>query len=327
MKSAGGFFRLIALALAAWPALSIAPAARAQEWPQRPVKLVLPLGAGSGADTSARFISEKLQKYLGKAVVIEPRPGGDSVVAINAVLNAGDNHTFFFGPASIFVMHPHRYAKLSYDFQRDFVPLAQVAATTVGFTVPANLPVKSLKDFIDYARANPGKVSMTVAPGTSSMMLEAFVKEQNIELALVPYRDVVQAANDLANDRLHAVFSSLAMFQAGLQANRVRVIAISGERSNPHAPGAATAIAQGYPRLGQEGIMGLFAPSTTPAEARKKMSSEFLKAIGEPDIAERITSIGLTFTPGGSEAFEETIRRQTAEIAEIARVIGMKPGQ
>jgi tripartite-type tricarboxylate transporter receptor subunit TctC len=325
MKSVTGLIRLLALAAAAVPALFSSSPLKAQDWPQRPVKLILPLGAGSGADTSARFIGEKLQKHLGRAVVIEPRPGGDSVIAINAVLNADDNHTFFFGPASIFVMHPHRYAKLSYDFQRDFVPLAQVAATTVGFTVPASLPVKSLKEFIDYARTNPGKVSMTVAPGTSSMMLEAFVKEQNIEIALVPYRDVVQAANDLANDRLHAVFSSLTMFQAGLQANRVRVIAISGERPNPRAPGAATAIAQGYPRLGQEGIMGLFAPSTTSAEARKKMSSDFLKAIGEPDVAERITSIGLTFTPGGAEAFEETIRRQTSEIAEIAKVIGLKP--
>lgn len=327
MKSAGGMIRAFALAAATLPALFAPAVAWAQDWPQRPVKLVLPFGAGSGADTSARFIGEKLQKNLGKAIIIEPRPGGDSVVAINAVLNASDNHTFFFGPASIFVMHPHRYAKLSYDFQRDFVPLAQVAATTLGFTVPASLPVKTLKEFIDYARANPGKVSMTVAQGTSSMMLEAFIKEQNIDIALVPYRDVVQAANDLANDRLQAVFSSLTMFQAGLQANRVRVIAISGERPNSHAPGAVLAVAQGYPRLGQEGIMGLFAPRSMDAEARNKMSAEFLNAIGEPDIAGRITSIGLTFTPGGSRDFEETIRRQTAEIAEIAKVIGMKPSQ
>ena len=315
---------LLALAASA-PLLAIAPMAAAQEWPQRPVKLVLPFGAGSGADTSARFIGEKLQKHLGRAIIIEPRPGGDSVVAINAVLNASDNHTFFFGPAAIFILHPHRYAKLSYDYQRDFTPLAQIAATTLGFTVPVGLPVTSLKEFVDYARANPGKVSMTVAQGTSSMMLEAFIKEQKLDIALVPYRDVVHAANDLANNRLHAVFSSLTMFQAGLQANTLRVIAISGERSNPHAPGVVPASAQGFSRLSLEGMMGLFAPRTMDAEARKKMSVEFLRALNEPDIGGRITSIGLTFMPGDATAFEETIRKQTREIAEIAMLIGVKP--
>lgn len=324
MNSPKGHVRLFALAAIAVSVLLPLPVA-AQEWPQRPVKLVLPFGAGSGADISARFIGEKLQKSLAKPVVVESRPGGDSVVAINAVLNASDNHTFFFGPASIFVMHPHRYAKLSYDYQRDFVALAQVASTTLGFTVPAALPVSSLKEFVEHVRANPGKVSMSVAQGTSSMMLEAFIKEQKLDIAIVPYRDVVQAANDLANDRLQAAFSSLTMFQGGLQAKTLKVIAISGDRPNANAPGVATAGEQGYSRLGQEGIMGLFAPRTMDAEARKRMSADFLQAINEPDIAGRLTSIGLTFTPGGSDVFEETIRRQTAEIAEIAQVIGLKP--
>jgi len=324
MKSVSGWIRLLGLAAATLPAI-FSNTLRAQDWPQRPVKLILPLGAGSGADTSARFISEKLQKYLGKAVVIEPRPGGDSVVAINAVLNAGDNHTFFFGPASIFVMHPHRYAKLSYDFQRDFVPLAQVAATTVGFTVPASLPVKSLKEFIDYTRANPGKVSVTVAPGTSSMMLEAFVKEQNIELALVPYRDVVQAGQDLSENRIQILASSYAVVLPHAQAGKVRILSTGAAKRTSLAPDLPSPNEAGFPELAIETTVGFYGPAGMPRDLRIQISKDILGTLGDKEFVDRLTATGQVVNGQGPDELAAALKEQAAAAKRLADILGIKP--
>jgi len=274
MKSVSGWIRLLGLAVAALPAIFSNTLRAQQDWPQRPVKLVLPLVAGSGADTSARFISEKLQKYLGKAVVIEPRPGGDSVVAINAVLNAGDNHTFFFGPASIFVMHPHRYAKLSYDFQRDFVPLAQVAATTVGFTVPANLPVKSLKDFIDFARANPGKV----------------------------YRGAAPALNDLMASHLDGVCDTATSLASSIAGGTARGLVVASAQRLPTLPDVPTAAEGGIPEFQGEGWNALFVPRDTPAPIIARLNEALRKASEDPAYRKRLADLSAVIASG--EEFE-----------------------
>ena len=311
--------------LAAMIPLMFTQRAAAQEWPQRTVKIISPSGPGSSGDTAARFIAERLQQVWGKSIVIEPRPGGDSLVAINAFVSANDDHTLLFSPTSFFISHPHRYAKLSYDRERDLIAVAQLSATTLAFAVPASLPVNSIAEFVAYGRANPGKVSVATAPGMSEMMLDAFLKEAGLDAAKVPYRDVVQAANDVALGRLQGVFAALTIFQAGLQANTVKVLSVSGQQQSPAAPGVKTAIEQGFPRLGQEGLMGLFAPRTMAADARKKLADDFLKVAAEPDIIKRLGTIGQFYNPGDAQRLEAEIRKQIAAIAEMAKALGIEP--
>ena len=144
------------VALAAILALSASPAqTQTQAWPQQPVRFIIPFGPGAGADIGARLIQDRLQARWGKPVVIENRPGGDSIIAIQAVLSANDDHTFFWGPSGNFIVHPYQYKKLPYD-PADLIPVARFSSTVLGVGVPAAMKVTTLADFVKRARAEPG---------------------------------------------------------------------------------------------------------------------------------------------------------------------------
>src|SRR5918995_1036782 len=126
--------------------------AQAQSWPQRPVRFIIPFGPGAGADIGARLIQERLQKKWGQPVVIENRPGGDSIIAIQAVLSANDDHTFLWGPSGNFIVHPFQYKKMSYD-PSDIVPVARYSSTILGVGVPSSMKIKTVAEFVKQARA------------------------------------------------------------------------------------------------------------------------------------------------------------------------------
>ena len=163
-----------------------------QAWPQRPVKFILPLGPGSGADIGARLIADKLAAKWGQPVVVENRPGGDGFFAINAFVSARDDHILLFGPASSFTAHPFLHDKLPYD-PRDLAPVARVSATVISLAVPPSLDVKSLGDLLAMARAEPGKLNWATITGATDLVLAGFLKSQNLDMAKIPYRDPVPA--------------------------------------------------------------------------------------------------------------------------------------
>lgn len=292
----------------------------AQEWPQRAVKVLIPFGPGSSTDIAARIVADKLQTAWGKPVVVEPRPGGDAFVAINAFVSA-DDHTLLLAPSSAFVTHPYRYAKVSYDRERDLIPVAQMSAAIAGLAVPAVSGMASLKDFIDGARANPGKLNVAAAPSASEMMVDVFLKEQNLEVAKVPYRDIVQGVTDLTTNRIQGMFAAVTIFQAGVEGKTLRVISVTGKSQTAVAPGVATAEEQGHPRLGIEGVIGVFAHRTMAPEARAKLAADFLKVVTEPDVTGRLTSIGQVSAPGDAAAFAASIARQQADFEAINKIV------
>jgi tripartite-type tricarboxylate transporter receptor subunit TctC len=187
--------------------LPSASQAQTPAWPQRAVKLIIPFGPGAGADIGARLIQEKLSQRWGKPVVIENRPGGDSIVAIQAMLSANDDHTFLWGPAGNFTPHPHLYIKLPYN-PDDLIPIARYSATILSVGVPASRNIANLADFVKRAKAEPGKFNSAAVPGITEFAFDYFAKTAGLEFAKVPYRDIVQAVNDLSEDRLQVYASS-----------------------------------------------------------------------------------------------------------------------
>jgi len=149
--------------------LSVAPMA-AQTWPQRAVKFILPLGAGSGADIGARLIAEKLAARWSQPVVVKNRPGGDAIVAINAFVSARDDHVLLLSPSSAFIAHPYAYDKLSYD-PRDLSPVARISSTVISISVPPSLGVNSLKELFATVRAQPGTLNWASTTGCTSARL------------------------------------------------------------------------------------------------------------------------------------------------------------
>src|SRR5215207_6447275 len=294
------------LALAVF-ALSALPSA-AQNWPTRPVKILLPLGPGSGADIGARLIAEKLAAKWSQPVV-ENRPGGDGFVAINAFVGARDDHMLFFAPAASFTAHPYLHEKLPYD-PRDLAPVARVSATVVSLTAPPQLNVKSLGELMAMARAQPGKLNWASVTGATDLVIAAFLKREGLDMAKIPYRDPVQALNDVAEGRLQFYWSSLAIVRGAIDAGRIKLLAITSSAPSSIVPGVLTATQAGFPGLTFDGLVGFYGTRDMPNELREKIATDVRAALADPVIVDRLQATGQEVVPGSAAEFAAEIEKQ-----------------
>jgi tripartite-type tricarboxylate transporter receptor subunit TctC len=316
-----------ALALLAAPAF-IAGRARAQtsalNWPQRPVKFIIPFGPGAGADIGARLIQEKLSARWGKPVVIDNRPGGDSIIAIQAMLSANEDHTFLWGPSGNFIVHPYLYQKLTYN-PDDLLPIASFSSTVLSVGVPESLGVSDLADFVKRARAEAGKFNSAAVPGITELAFDYFAVKAGLTFTKVPYRDIVQAVNDLAEGRLQVYSSSYAIQRPQREAGRIKVLAQMGRKRAPSLPDIPTAAEAGFPAMEMEGLVGLFGSPAVSAELREKIGADIVAAADDKDIDAKLNATAQTPTRGGAKEFTEIMARQRAHIAEIAKALDLKP--
>ncbi len=312
---------LCSLALVASPAA--AQTTPAQAWPQRSVKFMLPLGPGSGADLGARLIAEKLSAKWGQPVVVENRPGGDGFVAINAFVSAHDDHILLFGPASSFTAHPFLHEKLPYD-PRDLSPVARVSSTVIALGAPPSLDVKSLGDLFAMARAQPGKLNWATITGATDLLLAGFLKSHSIEMAKIPYRDPVQALNDVAEGRLQLYWAAFAIVRAQMQAGRVKVLAITASEPSAAVPGMPTAAQSGFPDLTFDGLVGFYGTRDMPLELRERIAADVREALADPTIVSRLQATGQDVVPGSAAEFAASIDKQRKVVAEFAKILGIK---
>jgi tripartite-type tricarboxylate transporter receptor subunit TctC len=311
---------LVGLGLVA--VLSFAAGARAQEtWPQRPVRFIVTLGPGSGVDIGARLLADRLPARWGKPVVVENRPGADGLVAIQAFVNANDDHTLLFTPAGSFTVHPLQYEKLPY-VPADLVPIARVSNTVIAVGVPASLNIGSLADFVKLARRDGGKLNAAVVSGITEFTFDYFLKTASLDIAKVPYRDIVQGATDLSEGRVQVMMSSYAIMQPHAQAGRVRVIAVTGHQRASILPDIPTATESGFPALEVEGLTGLFGPRSMSDALRTRIAADVVAVARDPTIAERLAGTAQVPNPGGPSEFAAAIEQQRAQIATIARTLG-----
>ncbi|CAN0353336.1 unnamed protein product, partial [Phaeothamnion confervicola] len=251
---------LTAATLAAATLVSALPAL-AQAWPTRNVRFIIPFGAGAGADIGARMFAERLQKKWNQAVVIENKPGGDGIVAIQAFVGANDDHVLLFAATGSFTVHPYQREKLPYDRERDLLPIARVSNTLLGVGVQTSSGTTSLKQLIERARKDPGKMNVALVPGITEFVWDGFIAAEKLNIVKVPYRDIVQAVPDLGEGRLQVMMASVAILQPGINGGTVKLIALNGRTRNEQlAPGVPTALELGVPSLELEGLIGLLGP-------------------------------------------------------------------
>jgi tripartite-type tricarboxylate transporter receptor subunit TctC len=305
----------------------LAPAAaQSQHWPHRTVKFVLPLGPASGVDIGARLFADRLSARWGQPVVVENRPGGDGMVAINAFLGASDDHTLLFAPTSSFTAHPFLYDKLSYD-PRDFVPIARVSNTLIAMAVPASLNVTSLHELVAMIRAQPGKLNWAGITGAVDLVITGFLRGANLDIVKVPYRDGVQAVNDLSESRVQMYTAALAISRPHFHAGKVKLIAILNHERAPTVPDVPTVTELGYPAMKFDGLVGVFAIKSVPAELRRKIAAD-INAVGtDSAIADRLLVTGQLLRPAGSDEFAAAVDEQRALVAAAAKGLGLKAAQ
>lgn len=300
-------------------------AAQAQTWPQRTVKWIIPFGAGSGADIGARLFADRLSARWGKPVVIENRPGGDALVAINAFIASNDDHTLLFAATGSFTVHPYQYAKLPYEVQRDLLPIARVSNTIIALGVPASLRIDSLKDLVARARAEPGTFNAALVPGIVEFVFDGFTKSEGLVITKVPYRDIVQGAVDVAEGRVQVMMASWAILQPQVAAGRIKVLAVTSREPVAIAPGIPTVAEAGYPALELEGLVGLFGPQGMPSELRERIGADIRAVAADSAIAARLATSGQVPNPGGPAELAASIDKQRATIAAAALSSGAKP--
>jgi len=311
-----GLSMLATLAVLALPAM-------AQTWPQRNVKLILPLGPGSGIDISARLFADRLTMRWGQSVIVENRPGGDGIVALGAFAGARDDHILLFSPTSSFTAHPYQHENLPYR-PDDLMPIARVSNTVVTISVPAALKVASLRDLFAQVRAQPGKFNWAGVTGALDFLFEGFLKREGLSMAKVPYRNPVEAANDLGEARVQIYEAALAIVQPQIQAGKIKVLALTNSARAPVVPEIPTVAEAGFPGLTIDGLSGLFGPARMPTELRERIAADIRAVSTDPVILDRLTATGQLLNVGGPAEFAAAMSAQRAQIAATADELGVK---
>ncbi len=306
----------------AFPQISMAQTA-AQNWPSRAVRLILPLGPGSGSDISARLLAEKLQKKWGRAVVIENRPGGDSLIALGAYASANDDHVLFYGPAGTFTVHPFQHEKLPYDPAKDLQAIASVSYTTLAVAVPTELGINSLTELVVRAKQNPGVLNAAAAAGLSELFWDGFVRREGLAIPKVPYRNIVDGTVDLSSNRLQVMFTALPMIKPVAETGKVKILAITSDKRVSSDPEVPTSAESGFPTFAIAGLVGLVGPSSMPIELRRRIGADILEVGRDPAFTERLLATGQEPNLAGADEFAAEIGRQTAAIAVVADLLGM----
>jgi tripartite-type tricarboxylate transporter receptor subunit TctC len=320
------FIALAALAIAT--SLQIISGTAAQSmFPARAVHFILPYGAASASDTTARLFAERLSARWGKPVVVENRPGGDGLVSLDAFVGAHDDHTMWFGPAGVFNVLPYQHNKLPFDLTRDLNPVASVSEVVLAVSTPASMNVNMLDELVAMARAQPGKLNAAAANGVSDFLLFGFLKGLGLEIVKVPYRDIMQAPGDLAESRIHVLATSLAVVQPLSKAGRIKVLAVTGRRRAPSAPEIPTAAEAGYPALTFESIGGVFGHRDTTDQLRESIAADFQKVAEDPIIAKRLGDTGQIVSVLGPAQFAARVQEQRDRLAVLARTSGVQAAQ
>jgi len=298
-------------------------AAAETKWPTRPVRFILTLGAGSGSDIGARLLADRLSQRWGQPVVVENRPGGDGLVAINAFVTAHDDHVLLFAPSSSFTAHPFLHDNLPYQ-PSDLVPITRVSNTIITISVPSSLNVGSLKELAATARAEPGKLNWAGVTGALDFIFAGWLKQEGLNINKVPYRNPVDAANERAEGRVQVYESALAIVRPQLQSGKIKLLAVTNSVRAPTEPNLPTVAEAGYPALTIDGLVGLFGPTGMPLELRQHITAD-IRAVVDPTIEDRLTTTGQLTNIGGPEEFGKSVDEQRAKVAAFAKELGINP--
>jgi tripartite-type tricarboxylate transporter receptor subunit TctC len=313
-----------ALACCAFAAPSFAQSDATANWPTRPVKLIVPFAPGAGADIGARLAANALSAKWKQSVIVENRPGGDSLIAIKAVIAAKDDHQLLFAASGNFTPHPYRHESLGYNRERDLLPVARFSNTIVTLAVASSLNVKTLPELIAVAKKRPNELNVVMVPGITEMVWDSFAKTENVSITKVPFTNVSQGASEMLSGRVHIAMAGLAIIQPVLQSGNVKLIAVTSRERVSLLPDVPTVFEAGVPSLWLEGLVGVFASPAMSEALRGRVGKDIADVARMPEIAERLAATGQVPNPGGADEFTADIVAQEKQVAEMAKVLGLR---
>jgi len=302
-------------------------AAAAADYPDHAIRLIVPQAAGSATDNAARLLGAVLSQELGQQVVIDDRPGGALTVGLDLVAKSPpDGYTIGMGPIGALAITRHMVAKLPYNIERDFQPIALVTRGQMLLAVSPQLPVHSVKELIDYARKNPGKLSNASSSNGSPghVGAELFKFMTGVQIVHIPYRGGALAIQDLMAGRVDVMFESLQSIAPFAHAGKVRALAVTADHRSPAFPDLPTVAEAGVPGYAAATWTGVIAPAGVPRSVVDKLNAAINKAMTSPAFKEKFAKTGDEPGGGTPEEFAQTIKADSAKWGDLIKRAGIK---
>ncbi len=298
-----------------------------QEFPSRPIRMIVPYPPGGGTDTAARPIAQKMTESLGQAVIVDNRPGASEVIGTEAAARAAPDGYTLLLTTNAFAINPSLQPKLPYDPARDFTPVSPLVTTPFMLVANPRLPVKSVVELVELAKAQPGKLNFaSLGNGTPHHLAMEWLKLlAGVDIVAVPYKGVGPGLAAVMAGEVELMFTGLTAGLVQVNGGKVRALAVSTARRAPAAPDVPTIAEAGYPEYEALAWYGILAPAGTPAPVISRLNAEFAKALNAPDIRERFAKIGVDPAPGSPADLLAMIRKETELWARVIKATGTKP--
>jgi len=303
----------------------VLPATAASAYPERPVRLVVGFPPGGAADILGRTAAQQLSERIGQQVVVDNRGGAGGLIATEIAVKANpDGYTLLFSSIP-HVINPHLYKKVSYDAIRDFTPVVQFVAVPLMLASGPSLPAKSVKELIDYAKANPGKINYgSAGSGSSShLAVELFKSMAGIRMEHIPYKGTGPLITDMFGGQIGLTIASAVPLAPHVRSGKLRGLAVTGPKRSaafPELPAIAETVS-GYEVVNW---FGVFAPAGTPADVVRRINAELNAALKNPELVKRLNAQGADAVGGSAEGFARVVKADFAKWAKVVKESGAK---
>jgi tripartite-type tricarboxylate transporter receptor subunit TctC len=307
-------------------ALVLASPAPAQDYPARPITLVVPFPAGGGNDALARIVAEKMSKPLGQQVVVENRAGAGGTIGTRAVAKAApDGYTILLSYTGTLAINPSLYANAGYDPRKDFAPIGLIGYLPSVLVVHPSLPVRTTGELIAYAKANPGKVNYAFVPSTvGHITTELFARSAGIELTNIPYKGNGNALGDLLGGHVSMMFISMLPIIGNVKAGTLRALAVTSAERSALLPDVPPISESGLPGFSAVTHYGLAAPSATPRAIVERLNKELQAALALDDVRAKLAVDGAVPLPGPPDAYAAVIDAEEKSWGSTVKSLNLK---
>ena len=313
--------------VAAFVMALVAPMSASADWPERQVKLIVTFPPGSANDAAARIFADALGKKWGKPVVVEARPGAEGTIGVGSFVASQDDHTLLYTVAGSITVAPMLVEKLPYDVDRDLMPISATTAIVLMLAVSNQVAINSIPELIAAMRANPSKYAWTSGPTLPRYVFSAFLKQHDLKMNFVSYRDASQPQADLGEGRIQALLTSLTASSSPVQAGKARFLAVVNPSRAATLPDIKTARELGYPELEIEGLSGIFGGKTLSEALRNRIAADVAVICGDADVRRKLEAGGHNVLSGTTEELKAGIEKQRSAMNELAKIVDIRNPQ
>jgi len=303
--------------------------AQAQAWPAKPIRMIVPVAPGGGADITSRLVAQKLSERFGQQVIVDNRSGAGGIVGLEMLARSNpDGYTISQGGVGPLAVNPSLYAKLPYDPLKDFAPILRAVSALNVLVVHPSLPVQSVKDLIAFARVHPGKLNYgsSGAGRADHLAGELFSMMAGVRMQHVPYKGGGPAMTDLVGGNLQLIFATVSTAASHMKSGKVRTIANTSAVRSDLFPDLPTIGESGVPGFAIDNWYSFIAPAGTPAPIVDMLNVEIARTLSLPDVKERLHVLGIVpFTTARPAEFAQYLRAEIAKYAKLVKAVGITP--